>query len=75
MSEDRIPSTVSEDCHPPWPRGAVAPATYEKPRFIVSLSDFRVQAEGWAFARKFGIGFASALFVFGQGAMNLMELV
>ena len=75
MSEVATAANASEGRQPPWPRGAVAPASHEKARFTVSLADFRGQAEEWAFVRKFGIGFASALFVFGQGAMSLMELM
>ncbi len=60
---------------PVWPRGAVAPVAEEKRRFTVSFGDLSAQAKGWTFVRKFGIGFASALYVFGQGAMGLVELV
>jgi hypothetical protein len=78
MAQVTTADAPSEDLapNPPWPRGAVAPAlTNEKRGFTVSAADFSRQVKDWAFFRKFGIGFASALFLCGQGAMAASELL
>jgi hypothetical protein len=59
----------------PWPRGAVSPALPEERAFVVSVADFSRQAQSWAFFRRLSIGYVSALYVFGQGALSAAELL
>lgn len=59
-----------------WPRGAVTPLPPEEEhRFVVSIADFSRQAKSWSFFRRLSIGYLSALYVFGHGAVSLKELL
>ena len=59
-----------------WPRGAVTPGLPDEGRpFVVSVDDFLRQARSWSFFRRLGIGYLSALYVFGHGAVSLRELL
>ena len=76
MSEVTASTTDDETRRPLWPRGAVTPAIPNEGRpFLFSVADFSRQAKSWAFFRRLGLGYVSALYLFGQGALNLRELL
>ena len=65
-----------ESRNPPWPRGAVTPVLPDDGRgFVVSVHDFSRQARSWTFFRRLSIGYVSGVYVFGQGAVSLAELL
>ena len=76
MSEVTASTAAQEMRRPLWPRGAVTPAPpNDGCPFVVSVADFSRQANSWAFFRRLGLGYVSALYLFGQGALNLRELL
>jgi hypothetical protein len=70
MSQQPL-SAARESRSPLWPRDAVAPTVADERRFRASFGDFARQAKGWVFVRGFGIGFASAFFLFAQGVRGI----